>query len=93
MVAKDASKTKVDAASAEKEYTCGVILPPPIESNLADEIFAKIAEAGFKVVRQDDRELTAEQARELLAGESASANFEALVSDMSSGPVKVLLLR
>ena len=66
-----AGGAKGAAAAGPKESTCAIILPQPIENKLTDEIFAAIAEAGFKVAHQEDRTLTAEQAAEFLAAYAA----------------------
>ncbi len=49
-------------AAPGKEYTFAMIKPSGM--SVADQIFIRIAEAGFHVVKQDEQKLTDEQVQE-----------------------------
>ncbi|KAK3569066.1 hypothetical protein QTP86_021528, partial [Hemibagrus guttatus] len=59
---------------------------------LADEILARIDEAGFTVVMQKEVTLTEERVRQFYGQHQDEENFQALLSNMTSGPVLALVL-
>eukprot|EP00730_Choanoeca_flexa_P001169 TRINITY_DN10512_c0_g2_i1.p1 TRINITY_DN10512_c0_g2~~TRINITY_DN10512_c0_g2_i1.p1 ORF type:complete len:705 (+),score=220.39 TRINITY_DN10512_c0_g2_i1:31-2115(+) len=76
----------------EKAFTFAIIKPDAVAANNADAIFAKLAEAGFKVAAQDDRTLTEEEAKQFYAEHEGKEFFPNLVEFMTSGPIKPLVL-
>ena len=90
-----ASATTTAAASADaslKEVTFAMIKPTAIANEHADAIFAKIAEANMKVLKQDEITLDAERAGGFYAEHKGRDFYDNLVKFMSSGPVKPLVL-
>jgi thiol-disulfide isomerase/thioredoxin len=68
VVVKEAAAAGKAPPAGPKEHTLALILPIPLGMGMRDEIFAAIAEAGFKVAHQDDdRSISADDARTLLA--------------------------
>ena len=65
--ARPKSSRPKSAVVEQKEFTLALIKPDAVEAGHSDAIFAKIAEAGFKVAIQDEVTLTQEKAAEFYA--------------------------
>ncbi|GAA6088580.1 thioredoxin domain-containing protein 6, partial [Tachysurus ichikawai] len=76
---------------APVERTLALIRPDAAREN-RDEIIARIHEAGFTVAMQKEVTLTEERVRQFYGQHQDEENFQALVNNMTSGPVLALVL-
>ncbi|KAG7330919.1 hypothetical protein KOW79_004888 [Hemibagrus wyckioides] len=73
------------------ERTLALIRPDAAREN-RDEILARIHEAGFSVVMQKEVTLTEEHVQQFYGQHQDEENVQALLSNMTSGPVLALVL-
>ncbi|XP_053090399.1 thioredoxin domain-containing protein 6 isoform X3 [Pangasianodon hypophthalmus] len=73
------------------ERTLALIRPDAAREN-RDEILARIHEAGFTVANQKEVTLTEEQVHQFYGQHQDEENFQALLTNMTSGPVLALVL-
>lgn len=76
---------------APVERTLALVRPDAAREN-RDEILARIHEAGFTVAMQKEVELAEEQVRQFYGQHQDEENFQALLTNMTSGPVLALVL-
>ncbi|XP_053352348.1 thioredoxin domain-containing protein 6 isoform X1 [Clarias gariepinus] len=73
------------------ERTLALIRPDAAREN-RDEVLARIHEEGFTVTMQKEITLTEEQVRQFYSQQQDEENFQALLTNMTSGPVLALVL-
>ncbi|XP_070186056.1 thioredoxin domain-containing protein 6-like isoform X18 [Littorina saxatilis] len=76
----------------EEGFTVALIKPNVVAEGKTDEILAEMKAKGIKVIAQEQRQLTEDEAREFYSHLKDEDFFEELVKFMSSGPSHVLVL-
>jgi len=76
----------------EEGFTVALIKPNVVQEGKTAEILAEMKAAGIKILKQEERQLTEEEAREFYSHLRDEEYFEDLVKFMSSGPSHVLVL-
>ncbi|KAK7111971.1 hypothetical protein V1264_011505 [Littorina saxatilis] len=81
-----------DYEEVEEGFTVALIKPNVVAEGKTDEILAEMKAKGIKVIAQEQRQLTEDEAREFYSHLKDEDFFEELVKFMSSGPSHVLVL-
>eukprot|EP00051_Salpingoeca_urceolata_P013476 m.169275 g.169275 ORF g.169275 m.169275 type:complete len:538 (-) comp17802_c1_seq3:45-1658(-) len=87
-----AAPARAKSAAEVKSFTFALIKPTAVAEGHADDIFASLAEGGFKVAAQDEKQLSSETVAAFYAEHKGKEFFDNLVEQISSGPVKPLVL-
>lgn len=74
------------------KITFTIIKPDAVRKNYTEAMFAKIEEAGFKILCRKDIHLSKEQAERFYGIHKERPFFESLVAFMTSGPIVVAAL-
>ncbi|KAL5005973.1 hypothetical protein ScPMuIL_017131 [Solemya velum] len=77
---------------AKVEVTVAIIKPDAVQAGKVDEIISEMKEKGIEILRDEERQLKEEEAREFYSHVKEEEFFEDLVKFMCSGPCHVLVL-
>ncbi|XP_073915244.1 thioredoxin domain-containing protein 6 isoform X2 [Castor canadensis] len=81
-----------DIVSSEKTCTLAIIKPDAVVHGKTDEIIVKIQEAGFDILKNEERTMTEAEMRLFYQHRAREEAFEMLVYHMCSGPSHLLIL-
>ncbi|XP_070186039.1 thioredoxin domain-containing protein 6-like isoform X4 [Littorina saxatilis] len=87
-----ADEEEEEEEEVEEGFTVALIKPNVVAEGKTDEILAEMKAKGIKVIAQEQRQLTEDEAREFYSHLKDEDFFEELVKFMSSGPSHVLVL-
>jgi nucleoside diphosphate kinase len=83
---------EVTIEPVKKQISVLVIKPDAVQAGKADEIIEKLTENGYTILRNEERQLTKEEAAEFYKQHETSEHFGELIEFMSSGPCMTLVL-
>lgn len=74
------------------ERTFAIIKPDAMAAGYAEDIIAVIKDHGFKIIAQEERELSRAEVEEFYAEHKERSFFPEVVAFMTSGPVTLIAL-